>query len=101
MDEPDWRLSAPCAQVDPDLWHPETGQNVKIARRICAGCPFTTECLQIVLDDPRIRHGVWAGMTVNEIDKLYPLRSIKKGRHNAWTSEPAKNSRLRSRKRIA
>lgn len=68
-----WRTDGVCAEVDPDLWFPEQGQNAVWAKRICAGCPVTAECLEAALARDE-RFGVWGGLTERERDELTGLR---------------------------
>ncbi|GEL23382.1 hypothetical protein PSU4_23360 [Pseudonocardia sulfidoxydans NBRC 16205] len=50
-----WRAEALCVQVDPDLFFPETyrgtefDRQVFAAKRVCAGCPVRTQCLDYAL----------------------------------------------------
>ncbi|RTL61296.1 MAG: WhiB family transcriptional regulator [Pseudonocardiaceae bacterium] len=50
-----WRADALCVQVDPDLFFPETDRGtefdrqVTAAKRVCAGCPVRTQCLDYAL----------------------------------------------------
>ncbi|GAB2762871.1 WhiB family transcriptional regulator [Nocardioides pakistanensis] len=45
----EWTALAECAQVDPDLWHPEKGGNNEFAKKICERCPVKRECLDYVI----------------------------------------------------
>lgn len=62
-----WRVSALCAEIDPDLWFPEKGHysDAFTAKRICYQCPVQAECLEYALANPDLL-GVWGGATVNE-----------------------------------
>ena len=44
---PLWMDLALCAEVDPELFFPEPGRNdvVRAAKRVCAACPVTADCL--------------------------------------------------------
>lgn len=63
LDE-DWQLQAACRGKNPDLWHPEQGDQATAeqARRVCAGCPVRVECLAhaIVANEPL---AIWGGCT--------------------------------------
>jgi hypothetical protein len=65
----DWRASAPCASIDPELWFPEPNDSAAIAKRICANCPYKAPCLLGAFERNE-RHGIWAGMTIPQIRKL-------------------------------
>jgi len=66
---PAWTTDALCAQVDPDLFYPETGAPNRDAKRVCAGCEVRVECLAYALAH-RERHGVWGGTTERERRRL-------------------------------
>lgn len=66
MSRYDWMADAACAQVDPELWFPEAGQNYRDAKQICASCPVQQQCtnqaqrLEGGVAHP-YRHGAWGG----------------------------------------
>lgn len=62
---PEWMDSALCTQTDPETFHPLPGGSPRQAKRICARCPVTDECLQYALDR-REPNGVWGGKTAEE-----------------------------------
>lgn len=64
-----WRDSALCAQSDGDAWFPEKGGTTRYAKKICRGCPVTTDCLEWALDNGE-EFGVWGGMSERERRKL-------------------------------
>ena len=89
--------SALCAQVDPDLWHPEKGQGNTAAKAICHRCDGEAACLADALADPE-REGVWGGTTFRERQTMRALagptvRPIKHG-----TPGGAKTHRRRGEK---
>lgn len=57
-----WRLSANCAQTDPELFYPEPGESLDPARKICASCPVAKECLNWALKHEEW-YGVWGGLS--------------------------------------
>jgi WhiB family redox-sensing transcriptional regulator len=69
--ERDWRLDAACADVDPELFFPETGQvpQAAAAKQVCAGCAVRGPCLQAALHGPQARDdhtGIFAGTTARQ-----------------------------------
>jgi len=68
-----------CAQVDPELFFPETPAdsiiNMRFIRPICGSCAFKDPCLDYALNDPELQ-GVWAGTTVR--DRQILRRNIKR-----------------------
>lgn len=74
-DDEIWRADGVCAEVDPDLWFPDVVDTSRVAKRICAGCPVTDECLQWAITHDE-RFGVWGGLSVSERDRLVRGRSV-------------------------
>ena len=68
-DSPWWWFAALCAQTDPELFFPETGNLPRDAKRVCARCPVCAECLDYALAQDRL-YGVWGGTTERERRKL-------------------------------
>jgi hypothetical protein len=69
--ERDWRLDAACADVDPELFFPETGQvpQAAAAKQVCAGCAVRGPCLEAALHGPQARDdhsGIFAGTTARQ-----------------------------------
>lgn len=59
---PAWTEQALCAQVDAELFFPETGLTSRTARSVCRRCDVRTDCLAYAIDNG-IREGVWGGMS--------------------------------------
>lgn len=59
-----WRERAACKGMDPDLFHPERGATVAVqkAKRVCAGCPVRSECLDEALENGEVL-GVLGGLS--------------------------------------
>lgn len=68
----DWTESAPCREIDPDLWFPERGQNPHpLVKATCARCKFRDPCLEIALSiDSGSVYGVWGGLTTSQIRRF-------------------------------
>lgn len=64
-----WRPSAPCAQIDPEMWFPEPNDQAVTAKRICGACRYKAPCLLGALERHE-RHGIWGGMTIPQIRRL-------------------------------
>lgn len=62
---PDWYVDALCAQVDPELYYPDTGGTVGPAKRVCLRCPVRPKCLDYAFDNDE-PWGVWGGMSAHE-----------------------------------
>lgn len=73
IEYPDWTEHAVCAQVDPELWFPEKGGSTREAKKICAGCPVRTQCLDYALAHGE-RFGIYGGHSERERREM-PLPS--------------------------
>jgi WhiB family redox-sensing transcriptional regulator len=82
--ERDWRLDAACADVDPELFFPETGQvpQAAAAKEVCAGCAVRGPCLEAALHGPQARDdhtGIFAGTTARQRVALRGRASYAQG----------------------
>ena len=80
----DWRLSAACRDLDPDLFFPigsagPAVTQVAEAKQVCLTCPVRTPCL-----DWAIRHyqdyGIWGGTTEVERQTLRSVINVRQRR---------------------
>jgi WhiB family transcriptional regulator, redox-sensing transcriptional regulator len=65
-----WRQSAACQSIDPDLFFPvsSTGRSLEQAARakaICARCLVRRQCLAFALRTRQV-HGIWGGLSEDE-----------------------------------
>ncbi len=60
-----WMLEARCRDLSPTIFFPSDGAGVEVARRYCAQCPVTAQCLEFALEN-HIDHGVWGGASERE-----------------------------------
>jgi len=67
--EANWRLSAVCAQTDPELFFPDKGGSAKPAKRICAQCPVRVQCLDWAQATQQ-SDGIYGGFSTLERRKL-------------------------------
>lgn len=76
-----WRADALCAQVDPDLFFPETDRGAAFERqataamRVCAGCPVREQCLDYALH--ALGDGIAGGTTPEERVALRRQRGVQ------------------------
>lgn len=64
----DWRTSAACRGVDPNLFHPERGEPASAcnaAKAVCNTCPSAQPCLIYALSNLE-KYGVWGGLDTKE-----------------------------------
>ena len=64
-----WRLSALCAETDPEAFFPEKGGSTREAKRVCVGCDVRAECLEFALTNDE-RFGIWGGLSERERRRL-------------------------------
>ena len=64
-----WRLSALCAQTDPEAFFPEKGGSTREAKKVCLSCDVRGECLEYALQNDE-RFGIWGGLSERERRKL-------------------------------
>ncbi|MET9390123.1 WhiB family transcriptional regulator [Streptomyces sp. NPDC006624] len=70
----EWLRSAACVDEDPELFFPvgtagPALRDVDAAKRICARCPVTDDCLTFALSSGQAS-GVWGGTCEEERDAL-------------------------------
>lgn len=70
---PEWMVDTPCAQADPDEWHPEKAETGAQAKRVCRTCPHVSLCLEWALET-RQPHGVWGGLSANQRSQLLGVK---------------------------
>lgn len=78
MREPRQYEAPLCAQVDGDIWFPETGgegRSIRIAKSLCNQCNHRFECAEWGINYERF--GIWGGLTAIEREKLRRKRKIK------------------------
>jgi WhiB family redox-sensing transcriptional regulator len=86
----DWMEQARCAQVDPELWHPDgSGSSYNDAKQVCARCPVKQQCADFADRTEgglahSHRHGLWAGQLprarANQNAKPDGVRSARRQR---------------------
>ena len=73
-----WREFADCAQVDPEIWFPESPSSSEraFARLTCESCPVRVECLTESLTSGSA-FGMWGGFSESEREHLF--RQVAQG----------------------
>jgi WhiB family redox-sensing transcriptional regulator len=66
----DWWRAAACRDAEPELFFPISATRaskatVRRAKRICAACPVSSDCLSYALAH-RQEQGIWGGLTDEE-----------------------------------
>lgn len=58
-----WAATAPCTEVDPDVFFPEKGgPGAGEAKQVCRGCDVREQCLAYAVEH-RIEWGIWGGVS--------------------------------------
>lgn len=70
-----WMADGNCRHYPPALFFPSDGVGVDKARKICAGCPVASTCLEYALEQ-RIEHGVWGGCSERERRRILKRRNV-------------------------
>ena len=68
-----WMALGLCRMYAPATFFPSDGVGVDKARKICAGCPVASECLEHAIEH-RIEHGVWGGCSERERRRIIKRR---------------------------
>lgn len=88
MTDIDWRDSAVCRQVDPELWFPEKGGDGGVAaKRTCGVCPVRDECLDWAVTN-WIHYGIWGGVSPETLQEIRKRRGMKPRNGGAMTPVP-------------
>ncbi len=69
----EWMARGKCRGVTWDAFFPRDGTGVAAARRLCATCPVSQECLEYTLEN-HISHGVWGGCSERERGRMLRRR---------------------------
>jgi WhiB family redox-sensing transcriptional regulator len=85
-----WMLEARCRDLSPTIFFPSDGSGVEVARRYCAQCPVTAQCLEFALEN-HIDHGVWGGASERERRRIARSR-----RAQSMTEHAAQRRRIAS-----
>jgi WhiB family redox-sensing transcriptional regulator len=54
-----------CRGMDPGIFHPERGESVRPARKVCSLCPVLATCREYAIASMEPM-GMWGGMTPRE-----------------------------------
>ena len=70
-----WMAKGACRAYPPNTFFPSDGVGVDRARKICATCPVTDQCLEYALAN-HIDHGVWGGCSERERRRIAKRRRL-------------------------
>jgi WhiB family redox-sensing transcriptional regulator len=75
MEQNAWMARGACRNYEPSVFFPSDGVGVDRARKICATCNVTEDCLEYALVN-RIDHGVWGGASERERRRILKRRRL-------------------------
>lgn len=64
----DWMGQGRCAEVDPELFHPERGGSNREAKRVCDRCEVREPCLEYAMNNSV--SGIWGGLSEKQRQSL-------------------------------
>ncbi len=64
----EWQNDALCAETDPEMFFPEKGGSTRQAKKICADCEVSAECLDYAMKHDET-FGIWGGLSSKERKK--------------------------------
>ena len=65
-----------CAQTDPEIFFPEKGGAVNLAKQVCNSCEVKLDCLAWAVQNDE-KYGIWGGTTPQERERLRGPRNTK------------------------
>jgi len=74
----DWEKQAACAVSDPELFFPNPSEPADEAKRICARCPVSEQCLEKALRTGDNEHGIRGGLSPRQRQKLLDVARSRK-----------------------
>lgn len=69
-----WADDANCLGMNPDIFFPTRGEDVRYAQSICRACDVQVECAHYALNQNDTLQGIWGGLTQRD------RRRIRRGR---------------------
>jgi WhiB family transcriptional regulator, redox-sensing transcriptional regulator len=84
VSDPTWWWRALCAGRETEVWFPDDGEPVIVAKSYCRRCPVRSDCLAHAME--RVEpYGVWGGLTEHE-------RGLLRARVSAASASAARRS---------
>jgi WhiB family transcriptional regulator, redox-sensing transcriptional regulator len=65
----DWMTQGKCRELEWEMFFPHGSSGLSAARKICAECPVSEDCLEYALKN-HIDHGVWGGCSERERGRI-------------------------------
>lgn len=69
----EWMASARCRDLPPATFFPTNSTGVVAARRVCASCDVSAQCLEYALEQ-HLDHGIWGGTSERQRRKILRTR---------------------------
>lgn len=75
-----WMLQGLCREVGPDPFFGDKGYSARLAKRICARCEVSEQCLDYAMTTRAVGgaplKGVWGGTTERDRRQMRQLREV-------------------------
>jgi WhiB family redox-sensing transcriptional regulator len=68
-----WQDKAECRGLSPSVFFPDKGDNSKVLKSICGGCPVKAECLEHGIKYKE--WGSWGGLSEKQLKRLRRRRA--------------------------
>jgi len=73
LSELSWRNRGACRGLDPEIFYPQSDEEVTEAKDVCAQCNVRVACLEHAIGH-REKEGVWGGATERERRRIVRQR---------------------------
>lgn len=75
FDHAPWREHAACRSMGPHFFFPERGEETRNAKKVCAACPVSADCLELALTNNE-HYGIWGGKSERARRRLRQDRAV-------------------------
>lgn len=83
--ESTWQDRALCAEVDADMFFPDSDRDAAAAVQVCSRCDVRRRCLEYAISND-VRYGVWGGLTERDRDLIRKLVNKRVSARHAQTA---------------
>ena len=85
---PAWQADAACREHPEIDWFPTMGNNLAVAKRVCAGCLVRNPCQQWAVPQGSQLHGIWGGLSQRERIQMKRSADKRKSACSPWPTAP-------------
>lgn len=73
---PDWFDDAACRGLDAEIFYPQQGKALDLARATCASCPVQPECAELAIANHEL-FGIWGGTSERQRRRIRYFRGVE------------------------